>query len=57
MKRFWDKVNKSNDCWEWTAAKAGGCTQAWLALVYRVTQKQISNIVRNKSWSHLPRRI
>lgn len=21
MKRFWDKVDKSGDCWEWTAAK------------------------------------
>lgn len=24
MKRFWDKVNKSNDCWEWTAGKLNG---------------------------------
>ena len=22
MKRFWDKVDKSGDCWEWTAAKS-----------------------------------
>ena len=21
MQRFWDKVDKSGDCWEWTAAK------------------------------------
>lgn len=21
MKRFWDKVDKSGDCWEWTACK------------------------------------
>ena len=21
MKRFWDKVDKSGDCWEWTASK------------------------------------
>lgn len=24
MKRFWDKVDKSGDCWEWTASKYPG---------------------------------
>ena len=24
MKRFWDKVDKSGDCWEWTASKRFG---------------------------------
>ena len=24
MKRFWDKVDKSGDCWEWTACKDRG---------------------------------
>ncbi len=24
MERFWSKVAKTKDCWEWTAARAGG---------------------------------
>ncbi len=24
MKRFWDKVDKSGDCWEWTASASRG---------------------------------
>lgn len=32
MKRFWDKVDLSGDCWEWTASRnAGGYGQFWLA--------------------------
>lgn len=31
MKRFWDKVDKSGDCWEWTGAKFqdNGYGQFW----------------------------
>jgi len=31
MKRFWDKVNKTDDCWIWTAAiDDGGYGHFWL---------------------------
>ena len=30
MKRFWDKVDKSGDCWEWTSAKVCGYGSFWL---------------------------
>jgi len=32
MKRFWDKVDKSGDCWEWTGgiASATGYGRFWL---------------------------
>ena len=29
MKRFWDKVDKSGDCWEWTGAKSCGYGNSW----------------------------
>jgi hypothetical protein len=33
MKRFWDKVDLTGDCWEWTAStnRGGGYGQFWLA--------------------------
>lgn len=27
--RFWGKVDKSGDCWEWTGTRVGGYGQAW----------------------------
>ena len=29
MDRFWAKVDKSGDCWLWTATKCGGYGQFW----------------------------
>lgn len=38
--RFWEKVVKSGDCWEWTAAKnAAGYGRYWNELAHRVSYK------------------
>jgi len=33
--------------------KAGGCTQAWLALVYGVTQGNVASVINYKTWKHV----
>jgi hypothetical protein len=57
--RFWSKVDKSGDCWEWQAAKdyeirtlyvPRVVTQEALALKYGVCRATIGLIVTRKNW-------
>lgn len=49
-KKFWDKVDKVGNCWEWIAAKdSKGYGQFWyhgkLQLAYRVSYEDLNGIV------------
>lgn len=41
MKRFWDKVDKSGDCWLWTAATAGGRSSEYGVFRLRNPRRQV----------------
>lgn len=55
LARFWSKVDKAGDCWEWTAAKrSSGYGAFWLGemqsahrVAYRLTHGELPPVVRH----------
>ena len=45
--RFWSHVQKTDDCWIWTASRVGGYGRMWLAENVRILAHRLSWLIHN----------